>query len=399
MFNLSYALGVVVFPAAVVAMIAACIIEERRRAYIITNEAERNLRSIESRHAQSSGELSRLIAEEDRIKEQELSLVNVYEITRKMSGSLTFDGIFNVFSSFLNDNFDFSTCDLLVLDHDGPEPRLGRRYKIFKERSSAGAQDKAPDYQKLIGLLLRDPRPICIVRDEDAKVFMDLGLNNDMAKTFVGIPLLSEKKVVAVLTFENVAKVDFEKFMLLSMQFALEIKKVLLYETVERLSITDSLTGVYIRRYFFERLEEEMERSRTYNLTFSFLMIDIDDFKKCNDTYGHLVGDVVLKDAARLMKENVREIDLVARYGGEEFAIVLPETGTEGAIQAAERIRKTIETHLFKAYDEKLNVTISAGVAVYPNDAETVAELVEKADEALYRAKRSGKNVVCIYEK
>jgi len=204
---------------------------------------------------------------------------------------------------------------------------------------------------------------------------------------------------VGVLAFENLPKADFEKAVLLSMQFALEIKKVLLYETVERLSVTDSLTGLYVRRYFFERFGEEVERSRSYALSFAFLMIDIDDFKRCNDTYGHLVGDVVLKNVARIMKEHVREIDLVARYGGEEFALVLPETTLEGARHAAERIRKTIAEHIFKAYDEKVQVTISAGIAMYPGDADDVAELVERADKALYKAKRSGKNVVCIYKK
>lgn len=399
MLDLSYVLSISVVPAAVALLLAACVIEHRRMAVNVRLDEELFLKEKGDERDALAEDLAHISVEEERVKDQELSLVNVYEITKKMSGSLTFDGIFSVFSSFLNDNFIFSTCDLLVLDHDDVDKRPGRRYRVFKENAPVGISETAADYQKLIGFLLQNPRPLCISRSEDAKAFSELGIQGDAVETFVGIPLLSERKVVAILTFENVPKGDFEKFLILSMQFALEIKKVLLYETVERLSVTDSLTGVYVRRYFFERFNEELQRSKSYKLTFAFIMIDIDNFKNCNDTYGHLVGDVVLKEAARIMKENVREIDLIARYGGEEFAIVLPETGLEGAKLAAERIRKRVEDHIFRAYDEKLKLTISAGIAIYPNDADHASEIVERADEALYKAKRSGKNVVCVYGK
>jgi len=173
---------------------------------------------------------------------------------------------------------------------------------------------------------------------------------------------------------------------------------VLLYETVEALAITDGLTGLYTRRYFFERFEEELQRSKRHGFKFSFLMIDIDDFKVCNDTYGHLVGDAVLKEVSHIAKGSAREIDLTARYGGEEFSMILPETDRAGAMLVAERIRKRIAENTFKAYDEKLKVTVSIGLAVYPDDSQEMSDLVERADRALYAAKSSGKNIVCEYK-
>lgn len=174
---------------------------------------------------------------------------------------------------------------------------------------------------------------------------------------------------------------------------------MLLYEMVEKMAITDSLTGLYVRRYFYERLSEELMRSKRHGFNLALLMIDIDDFKRCNDTYGHLVGDAVLKEMARIISENVREIDIVARYGGEEMSIVLPETAAEKAFVAAERLRKRIDENVFKAYDEKLNLTVSIGVAIYPQDGADIDSIIEKSDQALYAAKKSGKNLVRAYKK
>jgi diguanylate cyclase (GGDEF)-like protein len=246
--------------------------------------------------------------------------------------------------------------------------------------------------------MFREGRKEISASRTDRETFRRLRLDKTI-ETFMAIPLFSEKKLVGALSITDLPREDTEKFAILAVQFALETKKVLLYETVELLAITDGLTGLYVRRYFFERLNEELDRSRRHKFKLAFLMADIDDFKVCNDTYGHLVGDVVLKEMGRIMKENVREIDLVARYGGEEFSLVLPETGREGAALAAERIRKKIEEHLFRAYDEKLKVTISVGAAVYPDDATEVKDLVEKADKALYEAKRAGKNIIYTYSK
>lgn len=173
------------------------------------------------------------------------------------------------------------------------------------------------------------------------------------------------------------------------------VERINLYGKLAQLSIHDSLTELYNRRYFTERFMEEFERAKKFKLNISFLMIDIDHFKKINDTYGHLVGDVVLKEIAKLIKENTRDIDFAARYGGEEFSIILPETNKEGAIEAAERICAKVSGQKIRAFDESLAVTVSAGAATFPQNTLYSDVLIEVADKALYKAKISGRNRVC----
>jgi diguanylate cyclase (GGDEF)-like protein len=143
------------------------------------------------------------------------------------------------------------------------------------------------------------------------------------------------------------------------------------------------------------RLEEEVDRARRLGLTFSVGMIDVDHFKECNDKHGHLVGDAVLKKIAEKLKNSVREVDMIARYGGEEFCVVLPDTPKDLAMSVAERLRKAVELKEIKAFDESVRTTVSVGVATYPEDGDNVEFLIEKADTALYKAKRGGRNKVC----
>ncbi|MEI8348750.1 MAG: GGDEF domain-containing protein [Candidatus Omnitrophota bacterium] len=172
------------------------------------------------------------------------------------------------------------------------------------------------------------------------------------------------------------------------------VEKVHLYHASQQLSIYDSLTECYNRRYFMNRFFDEFERAKKFNHHISFLMVDIDHFKKINDTYGHLVGDAVLKTIAGLIQENIREIDFLARYGGEEFAIILPETDKAGAIMVADRICGKVSQERLKAFDEMVTTTISVGVASFPQNTLYADVLMETADKALYKAKVSGRNRV-----
>lgn len=221
-------------------------------------------------------------------------------------------------------------------------------------------------------------------------------------------PLLIEDTLIAHFILEGGKEDDFSKLGIIAGQLALQIKKIALYNTVKELSITDGLTGVFLRRHFLERFDEELKRTVKNSFDLTVLMLDIDHFKRYNDTFGHLVGDVTLKEVSQIIKDSVRKVDLIARYGGEEFAIVLPETSKIGGLEAAERIRSAVFDKKFHVYDEETRVSVSIGVASYPEDVQDAAhgqsdalvlELLQKADQALYKAKGAGRDRVVSFSK
>ncbi len=211
------------------------------------------------------------------------------------------------------------------------------------------------------------------------------------------IPLMAQQQLLGYLLLKGCSTEGLEKATILAHQLAMVIRRDRLYRQVESLAITDSLTGVHTRRYILERFREELLRARTQKIPIAFLMIDVDYFKHFNDQYGHLTGDQILRNVAGIIQENIREIDIVGRYGGEEFCVVLPDADGSGAQYVAERMRQAVEKTVVKAYDTKVRLTVSIGVACYPADGKNVPELIDKADWALYRAKKMGRNKVCVF--
>jgi diguanylate cyclase (GGDEF)-like protein len=219
-------------------------------------------------------------------------------------------------------------------------------------------------------------------------------------------------------------------FSQLAVLAAIAIHNADLFSLLEHLAITDGFTGLYNHRYFYERLTQEVARATRYGLPMSLLIIDVDDFKRYNDQFGHRVGDAVLHDLAALLKAQTRQnVDLAARYGGEEFAVILPSTGSEGAstvgerlrstiaanggsigetrddvlsldgdvgaaLTIAERIRSSVAGEVFGPPDAHGSLTVSVGVASLPVHASSLDGLVEAADRAVYSAKARGKNRV-----
>ncbi|MBN2049256.1 MAG: diguanylate cyclase [Spirochaetales bacterium] len=163
---------------------------------------------------------------------------------------------------------------------------------------------------------------------------------------------------------------------------------------LERVSVTDKLTGLYNRNKLDGVLEQELQRARRYGRSFSLLMADIDHFKKVNDTLGHVAGDQVLKELGVLLRENTREVDTSGRWSGEEFITLCPETNLQQAVKIAEKMRTLVEEHPFST---GCPITWSIGVAEFQDEA-SVTELIEKVDAAMYKAKNEGRNRVCVEE-
>jgi diguanylate cyclase (GGDEF)-like protein len=243
-------------------------------------------------------------------------------------------------------------------------------------------------------------RPLLITDLARAVELGEIVVSSDPGvRSWLGVPLTIYDQVIGVLSVQSRERAAFGEdhrrvLEAIAAQAAVAIQNARLYE----LATIDGLTGLYVRRYFDSRLREELERSRRFGTQFSVVLLDLDDFKKLNDTFGHAVGDRVLREVAASMRRSLRGVDIAARYGGEEFAFILPRTGIVDAHAVAERIRHDVSEVRIAHEGRVLSITASLGIASYPESAPgDVAMLLEKADVALYRAKTSGKDRVEVY--
>ncbi len=221
-------------------------------------------------------------------------------------------------------------------------------------------------------------------------------------KSFVSVPIKIEDRLTGVLNLSDKIKggvFNAEDLNLLESfvnNIAIAIERSILYkqtEKLQKLSITDHLTGIYNRRYLNRRLSEEITRYNRYKHPFSFMMLDLDKFKEYNDTFGHIAGDNLLKNLANVMEKSLRTIDIAARFGGDEFVTIFPQTPKIDAIQISNRLKEKIDKALSE-HNIEMPLSISVGLATFPDDASSIMELIEKTDQALYLAKKGGGNRV-----
>ncbi|HPQ70168.1 MAG TPA: sensor domain-containing diguanylate cyclase [bacterium] len=249
----------------------------------------------------------------------------------------------------------------------------------------------------IAGKVFQNMEPMIVNSTEQNDTYAERELSN--VNSILCIPLIASDEAIGVINITNkiggqgFSYEDLELLSALGNQAAVAINNATLYE----MAITDELTKIFIRRYFNIKLDGEVKRVRRYGGQLSLAICDLDHFKSVNDTYGHQAGDVVLYTIAQLIKNNCREIDVAARYGGEEFAVIMPETGIDGAKILAERVRTAVAGTKIEEVPRQL--TISIGIATFPDDADDVKSLIAAADAALYGAKNGGRNQVMVYSK
>ncbi len=330
-------------------------------------------------------------------------IFKLFEVAKEFNECISFNEIGKILTDKIFYDLPFKSGKLIILE-GGKKKSVFKMYRFSEQIWEETLDEGGYNIEKLILFLDRNKKMLEITH-KSVKSFDFIDQNTVEFPVWI-FPCIIQEKIISIFILEGGNKEDFSKFFIITSQLALQIKKINLYNTVKELSITDGLTGVFVRRHFLERFNEEIKRSIKNNFSLSVLMLDIDHFKMYNDTFGHLVGDVTLREVAKIIKENVRKVDLISRYGGEEFAIVLPETNKQGGVEAAERIRSAVAQRKFRVYDEETKVTVSIGLASFPEDVigtydemqfELALELLQKADQSLYNAKETGRDKVVSY--
>lgn len=351
--------------------------EEIGTASLALNEAKRSLE-----------EQTRMTSHLEKKADE---IVAFYEQIREMSKSLDPYETFLVFAEALSKYYEFEETKLAFFGDRHPDSVYPEEVYALRGKDFKGVFDRElylRERKRSRGEVFPfDEKAYLAVFQEKKAVHLD--------ESKVAYPVLIRERIFAVLTLVGVEAKGDPLFFILIERFISELQRAKLYESVQKLAITDGLTGIYVRHHLLERLDGEMDRSKRFDLKLSFLMIDIDHFKHFNDEYGHLVGDVVLRQVAETIKKNIREVDFVGRYGGEEFGAGLIETDEGTALLVAERIRRAIQDNVFLAYEEKLKVNVSIGAATLSAELNSVNALIDGADSAMYQAKRLGRNRVC----
>jgi len=325
--------------------------------------------------------ISRVVINNTQLYEE---ITTLYKVSTTLNSTLQLDEILEKTTSLIKEAMRVDDFCLFL------QPEGEKDLELSPSLSTHG-QENEEIMKEICKQVLQQGKPI-IINHQGGKV-----------KSILAIPLTSKERNigVGVITSQETAffsqrEVDF--FAALANQASMAIENARLYKMMEHSAYTDGLTGLYNHRYFQVRLQEELRRIKRNKSKLSLMMLDIDNFKNYNDTNGHPQGDWVLKELADILIQSVRAIDIVSRYGGEEFSVILPDTDSEDAFSVAERIRKNIEQSYFQVNgcDDK-SITVSIGIACYPHQVSGKEELIKKADQALYQAKRQGRNQVCIY--
>jgi len=346
-------------------------------------ELQKKYKEVENTNQNLSSQLSELFI--------------LYNLTRILSTTFDLNVIFKTIFKLFKESLEINFSSLILVDDFAEKMNLEKKYgsSIIGEKSiifpSKIMHNQIITSKKYESFTINSFDEIITKNKED----LSLPLH------FYGYPIIiSNQNVIGSLCFFQDSKTILSKeqidfFHRITQEVSNILDKIFLFQQTKEDTFRDHLTGVYNRRYFNQRLEMELKRAERYKRNLSILMIDIDNFKQINDQYGHVEGDEVLKRLVLVIKQNLRNSDILVRFGGEEFVALLPETNSKNAYLAGEKLRTAVEKDMHfqpQNLNKEQKVTISIGVSNYPTDAYSGESLISKADKYLYDAKRQGKN-------
>jgi diguanylate cyclase (GGDEF)-like protein len=323
-------------------------------------------------------------------------LTAVVEIGKEIVSTLNTDSVLNLALQQATHLLGCETCSLMLLDD---ERRVLTIHKAIGLPEGVAETVRIPLGTGIAGRVAASGKAV-LIRDLD-KELSDAPRNRGHYRTrsLLSVPLVYRCQTIGVLNVNNkkgddiFSAGDLNLLTLLANQVAIAIQNARLHTRVQELAITDGLTGLYNRVFFLNELQTEYRRARLNEVSLSVVLADIDHFKNVNDTYGHATGDDVLATVAKVLRQGVRDRDVVARYGGEEFIVLLRGAPLHVAEIVAERLRASVENATFR--QPGLHVTASFGIAAIADRYADIDELVSAADQEMYRAKQTGRNRIC----
>jgi len=320
----------------------------------------------------------------------------IYENIRNMATILQPDDVIKAIMRIINSVLGYTNGSIVFRDNSD---HYVYRARLISRKNNYQLLALNIKLFPLVKQVCELDEPIRIKDTTNREDFIPLSENT---KSAMMVPMNSHGRINGVLIVESempnlFSDRDLQTLSTVARSAAMTLENAELHKQTKELSIIDDLTGAYNYRYFIRKLQEEKRRASRYSLPLSLIMVDIDWFKKFNDSYGHEVGNIVLRSLAKVIQSCIRDVDIFVRYGGEEFVVILPQTPQNEAIVIGNRIRGQVEkTSVDAGKHGQLNVTVSVGLSSFPENGRPQEELVTVADEALYQAKDEGRNLVCV---
>ncbi len=331
----------------------------------------------------------------EKLKKRLTYLKFLYEAAKEVSSVLEYEELLETAVKMTLNLTGADRISIMIYDEETAELVLEKAYGL-PDDVEIGLRKKVDI--GLAGWVFKTGKTLVIEDASQSQLLKGIKGDNYFKGSMILLAMQAKQEKIGVLSLTYYEERTFEEdFIKLIESFVNQLSIAIYNAILYKMAITDGMTKLYIHRYFQQRLDSELSRAKRYNEPVALIMTDIDHFKSFNDTYGHQTGDRVLKTVAKILRENVRSVDIPCRYGGEEFAVICPAKNAQDVYIAAERLRKSIENYEFIVNGKRVPITISLGIASFPEHAVAKLDLIEAADKALYWAKITGRNKTVIY--